>query len=76
MYVRHEARAIGSGSEGAQSALEEGYRCSEAMLGRGSMSGSRMACTQHVEPSSQHEKRIVPMRSMAVCACSSDGGRG
>jgi 20S proteasome subunit alpha 5 len=26
MYVRHEARAIGSGSEGAQSALEEGYR--------------------------------------------------
>lgn len=30
MYVRHEARAIGSGSEGAQSALEEGYRCSGA----------------------------------------------
>ncbi len=26
MFVRHEARAIGSGSEGAQSALEEGYR--------------------------------------------------
>lgn len=26
MFVKHEARAIGSGSEGAQSALEEGYR--------------------------------------------------
>lgn len=26
MFERHEARAIGSGSEGAQSALEEGYR--------------------------------------------------
>lgn len=26
MFVKHEARAIGSGSEGAQSALEESYR--------------------------------------------------
>lgn len=75
MYVRHEARAIGSGSEGAQSALEEGYRCASMPLalatkaepGRTHLS---LCCMHGLAGQSKHLLVMLVACCVRIVACS------